>query len=410
MSARVAIALCCHHKPWLIMSTLLTLALQDFQDYDIFSLFQDGDGQCLKKTSYAAYFRLAEKYGINVQLSPADDRVLNILRQVKGKAVTEMHFENDHALDSGAWYKFIRTGKWRAYDYTFMIQEGTLLTRANVLSTALAFLKEKGIHFLSSGHEKRRISRGLFLNYNTRDPDPTELDFYHNERIREVYDVFCRDPEFKRLFSSWSQDCSFVTQDHVPDVFDPVFKRLRQSLRSLRHLREFPISGKVIYENTYRRSLKKVVPEFIEKDKIIFHEDDDLEWFGCSCQHLVSRTFLEKFSAKLEARQLYDVLDIPFSGTALEPIWGFLPPWLGFDKWFFDGMHRVRKNFVNYKREDDPAGMCRYLNAYFRNHIEVRSAGDYIKIHKVSKNIDLNTNMLATDFFEAKEIQYKRLV
>ncbi|HPB67323.1 MAG TPA: hypothetical protein PLT76_06110 [Candidatus Omnitrophota bacterium] len=403
MSARVAIALCCHHKPWLIMSTLLTLALQDFQDYDVFILFQDGDGQCLKKTSYAPYFRLAEKYGVNVQLSPADERVLNILRQMKGKTVTEIHFENDHALDSGAWYKFIRTGKWRAYDYTFMIQEGTLLTRANVLSAALAFLKEKGIHFLSSGHEKRRISRGLFFNYNTRNPDPTELDFYHNEKIKEVYDVFCRDPEFKKLFSSWSQDCCSVTQDHVPDVFDPVLKKMYQSLRSWRRFKEFPMFGNVIYENTYRRPLKKVVPEYVEKDKIIFHKDNALEWFGCSCQHLVSRAFLEKFSAKLDEHHLYDVLDIPFSGTSLEPIWGFLPAWLRYDKWFFDGMHRVRKNFVNYKREDDPAGMCRYLNCYFRNQIEVRPAGDYIKIHRVGKDVVLNRNMLGPDFWPDKK-------
>ncbi|HQP12636.1 MAG TPA: hypothetical protein PK470_07730 [Candidatus Omnitrophota bacterium] len=99
----------------------------------------------------------------------------------------------------------------------------------------------------------------------------------------------------------------------------------------------------------------------------------------------------------------YDVLDIPFSGTSLEPIWGFLPAWLRYDKWFFDGMHRVRKNFVNYKREDDPAGMCRYLNCYFRNQIEVRPAGDYIKIHRVGKDVVLNRNMLGPDFWPDKK-------
>ena len=403
MNARTAIALCCHHKPWLVMSTLLSLALQDFQDYDVFVLFQDGDGQCLKKASYEPYFRLAKKYGINVQLSPHDGRVLDILRHIKGKKVTELHFENDHALDSGAWYKFIRTRQWDAYDYVFMIQEGTLLTRNNVLSTALNFLREENIHFLSSGHEKRRMPKRLFFNYNTRAPKPTEIDFYHDEKIKEVYSMFCRDPEFKSLFAVWRDECRFITQDHVPDVFEHVFKRMRQNLRSLRHLGEFPVFGKVIYENTYRRFLKKVVPDYREMDKIIFHKEDALEWFGCSCQHLVSRDFLEKFSARLDAYQLYDVLDIPFSGTPLEPIWGFLPRWLGADKWFFDGMHRVRKNFVSYKREDDPQGMCRYLNCYFRNQIEVRPAGDRIKIHKLGKGVVLDTRMLAPDFWPDKK-------
>ncbi|MFA5260645.1 MAG: hypothetical protein WC450_05390 [Candidatus Omnitrophota bacterium] len=400
MSARTAIALCCHHKPWLIMSTLLSLALQDFQDYDVFILFQDGDGRCLTKTSYAPYFRLAKNYGINIQLSPADEPVLNILRQVKGKAVTEMHFENDHALDSGAWYKFIRTRKWGAYEYVFMIQEGTVLTRTNVLSTALAFLKEENIHFLSSGHEKRRLPKDVFSHYHkfTRKRNRTKLDDFHEEMIQKVCDVFCRDPEFKRLFDTWSEK-SFETQDHVPDVFDPVLKKMYQSLRSWRRFKEFPMFGKVIYQNTYRRPLKKVVPEYMEKDEIIFHKDNAVEWFGCSCQHLVTRAFLEKFSAKLEAHHLYDVLDIPFSGTSLEPIWGFLPAWLGFDKWFFDGVHRVRKNFANYKREDDPAGMCRYLNSYFRNQIKVRPEGDYVKIHGVGKDAVLNRNMLGPDFW-----------
>ncbi len=404
MSARVAIALCCHHKPWLIMSTLLTLALQDFQDYDIFVLFQNGGGECYAKPAYAPYFRLAEKYGVNVQLSPADERVLNILRQMKGKTVTEMHFENDHALDSGAWYKFIRTRKWEAYDYVFMFQEGTLLNRNQSLSAVLDFLRGYNIHFLSSGHEKRWIPQGIFFKYNTRKPAPTEMDFYHDEKIREAYDVFCRDLEFKKLVLAWSKESHSITQDHVPDVITPGLQKIYYSFRSLRHLGEFPLFGRVVYENTYRRPLRKVIPEFIEKDRVLFHKDNALEWFGCTCQHLVSRTFLEKFSAKLEARRLYDVLDIPFSGTALEPIWGFLPTWLGFDKWFFDGMHRVRKNFVNYKREDDPAGMCYYLNCYFRNQIEVRPAGDYIKIHRVGKDVDLDRDMLARDFWTWGEV------
>ena len=96
---------------------------------------------------------------------------------------------------------------------------------------------------------------------------------------------------------------------------------------------------------------------------------------------------------------LYKTLDFPFAGTPYEVIWGFLPAWLGFEKWFFDGIHRVRKNFVNYKREDDPAGMCRYLNAYFNKKIIVEPEGDFIKIKKVKKSFNYVYEFLGDIFF-----------
>ena len=38
-------------------------------------------------------------------------------------------------------------------------------------------------------------------------------------------------------------------------------------------------------------------------------------------------------------------------------------------KWFFSGIHRIRKNFINFKREDDPIGMTNYLNFYYKDKI-----------------------------------------
>jgi len=76
-----------------------------------------------------------------------------------------------------------------------------------------------------------------------------------------------------------------------------------------------------------------------------------------------------------------------------------LPNWLGFEKWFFDGVHRPRKNFMTYKREDDVFGMCHYLNIYYKGQLKIMPNGDFIKItwlHKKYKQID---KILGSSFF-----------
>ena len=78
------------------------------------------------------------------------------------------------------------------------------------------------------------------------------------------------------------------------------------------------------------------------------------------------------------------MLELPFSATALEIIWGHIPVWLGFEKYFFDGIHRVRKNFISYRREDDPEGMVRYFNRYYRGKIVLKCEKDLIKIKTCS--------------------------
>ncbi len=396
MNNKLAIALCVHHKPWLIMSTLITLAMQDYVNFDMYVLYQMGDGSCPDKRSYKPYFKLAKKYGYNVQLSPYDDRVREVINKVNFKNCYEMEFENDHGLDSGCWYKFIKTKKWEKYDYCFFIQEGTLFTGPTVLSSALEFVKSNDIHFLTSGHEKRRLPKKVFLNCNTRGTNNKEFDLYHDQRIREIFDIFSRDKNIKKLFDQWGSDFPITTQNHVPYVGDSIFNSWYQTLRTIKHCREFPFANKVIYENTLKRSLKNVINNFTEYKNVIFHKANDVEWFGCSCQHLLSNNLLKQFYNKLKKNNIFEVLDIPFSGTALEVIWGFIPVWLGFDKWFFNGIHRVRKNFITNKREDDPIGMCGYINKYFRGKIKVVPDGDYIKIKKIKKEYLYIKNILGS--------------
>jgi hypothetical protein len=120
-------------------------------------------------------------------------------------------------------------------------------------------------------------------------------------------------------------------------------------------------------------------------NNVKFHSSDNPAWFGATCNFFVSSKFLDKFSDKLKSNDIYDMLDLPFSATALEIIWGEIPIWLGFEKHFFDGIHRVRKNFVNNRREDDPDGMVRYINKYYQGELVVKNQDNKIKIVEISK-------------------------
>ena len=225
------------------------------------------------------------------------------------------------------------------------------------------------------------------------------MDYYHNEMMQKVFSFFCRDEIFNKLYEEWPMDGG-STENHVPDVFFPFLEKVRHSKRALKKGKGFfPLFGKVIYDNTYRRYLLDVIDSFVEYDSVIFHQEQDPYYFGCSCQHFLSREFLSAFVEKIEKYDLYETLDLPFAGSSLESIWGWLPAWLGYEKWFFDGIHRVRKNFVEYTREDDPDDMCRYLNAYFKNKIKVEPEGEFIKIRKVNRSFGYIRDVLGETFF-----------
>jgi len=436
----VALVFCVHHKPWKIMSTLVTVLAQDFQDANFFFIYNVGDGDNPEKASYQEFHRLTREFGPHFHLTPFDPRVREVTR-LKRSRVFEMEFDNDHALDSGAWYKFLRSGRWRDYDYVFFIQEGTLLTRANAVSAALRFAGRKGVHFLAAGHYKERLPKSLFLRLSTRGPDSTPLDLFHDRMIRATFDLFCRDADFRALFENWRDDIQPTQQNHVPDVGNSLWDRLlyaansdgplptywakRSAASLLRRHRELfqrldpllaqtrivaqdflPLrwtgngngSGEMIYVDAARRRLGEVVST-IDEEGVKFHRETEPEWHGCSCNHMLSREFLERFTEKLERHNLYEVLDLPYAGTALEVIWGFLPNWLGFEKWFFNGEHDVWKNFATYKRVDDPQGSADLINRYYRGKLFVGGEAEAVKIRRTSRECSHLREILSEDYF-----------
>jgi hypothetical protein len=434
---RAAVVVCVHHKPWLVMGTLITLLLQDEQDVDVYLLYNVGAGQCpekvsyepyrrfatagepldvaVERASYTGYDRLASGRGINPKLSPFDERV-RAVSHLRREGVQCLEFENDHALDSGAWYKFIRTGLWEKYEHVVFVPEGTLFTRPSALGASLWFIRDRKIDFVAGGHIKRRMPRSTFLGYSRSEEAPTPLDRFHDEMIAATFDVFRRDPDFARVFDRWPDDGPVTTEHHLPDIWGgPLWRRLRNAADSRvalpsnplkraiagalrRHRDVFPrlgvassrvrvglglpapaVAGDAIYVDAVRRRVREVVAP-IEADGVRFHAASEVEWFGACCNHVFSRRFLDRLAERLERHRLYEVLDLPFAGSALEVTWGLMPAWLGVDKWFFDGIHRISKNPATARREDEPPEVADYINRYYPGRIAVGWEGDLLKV------------------------------
>src|SRR4051794_36985620 len=199
-----------------MMGTLLTLLSQDRWDADLFFLYNVGDGESTR-AGYREYRALADAIGANRQLSPFDARVREVC-QLRGVRFTEIEYENDHALDSGAWYKFIRDGRWRDYDHVLFAGEGLLFAHPRVLAAAMAFARRRPADFIASGHEKRRVPRATMMRSYKRGQQRTAMDAFHDEMVGQTFEIFRRDPEFRAVFDLWGSDFEPETEHHLPGV------------------------------------------------------------------------------------------------------------------------------------------------------------------------------------------------
>jgi hypothetical protein len=253
---------------------------------------------------------------------------------------------------------------------------------------------------------------------------------FHDDMIRRTFEVFCRDPSFREIYQQWPLQGPSITENHVPDIWPrrTVSRRLfaaindrhragagpralvRRSLAAARpalHEVDGTLaavdvrrgSGRTAPRSRTEPSVPRIhvngvlqpmagVVEPVNVDGVNFHTAEEPEWFCCAVNHFFSREFLEQLTAKLEAYDMYELLDIPYCATALEVIWGLMPRWLGVDKWFTDGIHRVRKNFVTGRREDDAATMAWYINRYHRGAVRVAADGDFLKLKSWHPSLD----------------------
>jgi hypothetical protein len=379
---KYAICILAHHKPWLMMGSLITLSLQGKQEYDLHIIYIQGTGECEHKDTYSDYHDIVRRTGQgNPQLSQDQESVLDIVRQT-GFQVTYHYYENDHGLDSGTWIKFFRDGKWRVYDYVFCFMEGFLFTGVGVLSAVKEFINRMNPDVIDVGHEQRALPNSVMKNYVTRGDNISEIDYFHQKKINEIYDLFRRDKNFEELYQLWRVDPLLresthgVTRHFVPDRVYTLRTKIREYARYFVKKRRlfFPFRDQVFYAHGHDRHLVPfdyLVDGAIKIRGVKFFREDSPFFFGCSCQHIFSRKFLESLEKRWESNNLYEVLNIPFCGTPLELIWGMMPAWLGYEKWVFDGAHRPRKNFITLRREDDQEGLAHNINRYFKGVIRV---------------------------------------
>ena len=242
------------------------------------------------------------------------------------------------------------------------------------------------------------------------------MDRFHENKIAETFRIFCRDPEFKTVYDRWGADFPIETENHVPGVAmrGSLMRRARARIQQQwgspfthpraswpgRVVRRIPFAldawssqasmwvGRTAEDSdgptmAYHNGAPRVMTHLDTVDiehGVRFHRETGPEWFGCTVLHLMSRDFLERFSQKLDQFEMYDALELPFAGSSLVVIWGFLPAWLGFEKWFTNGLHRVRKQFTTYQREDYPPEMASYINRYHRGRLVVGWDEDYLKL------------------------------
>lgn len=438
MRRKLAIVICAHHKPWLVMGTWLTFFGQEWRDADVFVVYNEGDGTNTRE-SYGEYEELASRLQINSQLSPFDRRVERVCN-VQGVRLTELRYQNDHALDSGVWYKFIRSGAWRDYDYVLFLGEGTLLAHPQVLRGLVAFAERRSIHFVASGHEKRRLPKRGVLTGGVYGDEATPMDRFHARMIAKTFDVFCRDPAFRSIYQAWHEDTPAETEHHVPGVRTgrELSRRVRSRIQRrwgsvglangewrlggliwhLPYLWDFLRSrvGILMAETTSvalppiaftggSYEVERVAGVADHECGVTFHCVEGPEWFGCATNHFLSHAFLERFAEELDHFGMYDVLDLPFAGSALEVVWGMLPAWLGFEKWFTNGLHRVRKNFATYQREDYPPEISGYINRYHRGRLAVGWAGDYLRLRAWRPGLGDLSGALPEEYFAGTQTQ-----
>jgi hypothetical protein len=405
---KTSVCVVTHHKPYFIMASLISLALQKFNDYDLHIIFIKGDGS---EKKYPKYDRLSKKFKKNSKLSNSSKEIITIINNFK--KIKKIHiFKNDHALDSGAWYKFINKKIWKEYDYNFFLMEGFLFKSNDTFKNILKFIDEKKPDVVMLGSEKVFTTKKRLLNYAVVDVS-NEFNTYHQEIIRKTFQNFCKFKNFNKIYSNWKNIKIFSknSEENLDLIFNfpkkkyfSFYIRIKLFIKYILLERKLynPFSDLIFYnEGTFRYLLprKLFFKEEYKFGNVMAHIEPSPFFYVNGCQHIFSNKYLTKLNHKLKYIKINKVLNYPFVGTPLEFIWGILPKSLGFKKWFSDCIHRPRKNFLTYKKEDTAFFLKKYLELYSDNKIKIKIQNNKIKIYKLSNEVSYIKPLLGKAFF-----------
>lgn len=385
---KLGIFILCHHKQWLLKSTLLTLFLQkNIKKYELNFVLIKGEGK--KKRKF-----------YNEQLSKFDDDLIDLIKRVKIK-YNIIKVENDDGLDSGAWLKIIKKKKYQKYSYSIFLMEGSIFTNRNVLNDTLNFMRKNNSDVISSGHEKRFFSNE-FLNKMYLKNKVSLKNKYLQLQLNKI-----RKPIIKRLenqnidlqndnlnFKVDSRE-NFRTEYHTPKYKISVYQKFKIFLKSFLKFKDLKLLfHKKIMIYNYLGPLYICYDKISSKIKKVgsttFHIEKSPFFYGCSCQHIFSKFFLNNLRLFLKQSGYFKYQKEDFFGHSFECIWGYLPLVLKKDKWFFDGIMRPRKNIVTLIREDNNDDLINFINLYYKPLICVEKISK--KDFRVSSNKSLQLN------------------
>lgn len=390
---KIGLFILCHHKPWLIRSSILSILSQKkIDNLNLHFILIKGNGESNKNKYYQKYNLLKKKYGFkNSQLSNFDDKILKELKKIKYQYKVH-EVKNDHGLDSGAWVKFIKSSLWKKYDYNILLMEGFLFTSKNVLSSIEKFILKESPDFISSGHEKR------FLKIDTKQINKNINNKNHNYFINNIWNELYKINIFKKIINKQKnytirhgKKIRNLTEHHTKGYAISFIEQLKLKIKSILYVNHWYKKNRSVLITSNRKFFidkKEISKNFKSIENIDYHLDQNPFFYGCSCQHVFSKKMIKEMNIFFKKNKIYRLSKYPFFGEVFEIMWGVLPNLLNKKKWFFNGIHRVRKNFINYKREDDIYGMIKYLNFYNKGRINFYIKNNQIKYKLLDKELN----------------------
>ena len=207
------------------------------------------------------------------------------------------------------------------------------------------------------------------------------MNIFHQKCIIKVFKKFGQIKNLGNLINKWKRYNFFrkklqndIVINFVNNKYFSFFQKFKFFLKYILKEKNFfnPFCNKVFYtEGDYRHLIpvsfleKKLFNKSLYYKNISAHVIQSPFFFVNGCQHIYSKSYLKILSKNIRKKKLVKfVYDTPFSGSSLEIIWGILPSVFKVKKWYLDSLHRPRKNFYYYNREDTPIGMKKYLKIY----------------------------------------------
>ena len=220
---------------------------------------------------------------------------------------------------------------------------------------------------------------------------------YETNMSHQILSHFCKNKKFHKILKKQPKIIknninimSGRTENHVLRYNINWLVRIKLFIKSYVYKKIYlnPFEKKIIVtdDRSYWYPLRKISKNIYDYKNIVYHEEKSPYYFGCSCQHLMSKKFIRNLDNYLNKYEISKIIKWPYFATTFEIMWSIFPSVLGFKKWFFNGIHRPRKHFLNINRDDDIIGVTNYLRLYFKDQAQFKIKDKKIIINLKSDN------------------------